>query len=1014
MSQTPKHQDLFLQQSMLDAWEDYQSSLNKEKFVKWDYIIITSSNQRQADSYKFQISQRLSNGWLSGETVYEVLPDPEGKRVGSGGATLSVLKYIREHSNDDDCFKNKRILVIHSGGDSKRVPQYSACGKLFSPVPRLLPDGRRSTLFDEFIISLSGVPSRMQEGMLILSGDVLLLFNPLQIDFQQSGAAAISIKESVNTGKNHGVFLSDENNNVSMFLHKQSEAKLSEYGAVDKFGNVDIDTGAVFLDSKLLNSMIGLLCKNNLINSVQYDKFVNETVRLNFYGDFLYPLASKSTRERYLKEAPENGFSPLLTDCRNAIWDALADFDMKLFRMSPAKFIHFGTTKELHQLMVDDLDDYKFLDWKRTVLCYYSGNANFSGSNCFVDSKANVNVKSYLEDCEVSGDSVVSKNCVISNVKLNNHFIPESTVIHGVPLKNGYFVIRAYGIDDNPKEVMPDSKLLGNKIIDIIQHYKIDENKIWTKGACEPNTLWNAKLYPKLRSEDECLKYLNDIYNIVNLSAKKEVVEQWLAQDRMSLAESYVYADQELIYDWQSSLEQKIRIYRFVEAINKRRLIEESVSELGPKELSPQIIEDILRIAYQCEFSTRIRIYYYLSKLTEGAESERLEGLCFDDIQKTLYESEIGNIDYCETIKLNDKKVEISLPVRVNFGGGWSDTPPYCNELGGTVLNAAICLNGQLPVKVIAKRIPELKVVLETADSGVQMEFSDLEELQNCSNPFDPVALHKAALVSCGIIPRIETSNDLSLTELLENIGGGIYLSTQVDNVPRGSGLGTSSILAGGCVMALFELIGRHTSESEVFSRVVAMEQIMSTGGGWQDQVGGVIPGIKYTTSKPGLRQQLRIQKIEIDEHVLEELNNRFVLIYTGQRRLARNLLRDVVGRYIGSNHDAVYALEKIQRIAALMRHELEKGNIDSFAELLSEHWELSKQLDKGSTNTSIDQIFSACDDMLSGKMICGAGGGGFLQVVLKKGVSPNDLSNRLNSVFQDSGVDVWECNILL
>ena len=38
--------------------------------------------------------------------------------------------------------------------------------------------------------------------------------------------------------------------------------------------------------------------------------------------------------------------------------------------------------------------------------------------------------------------------------------------------------------------------------------------------------------------------------------------------------------------------------------------------------------------------------------------------------------------------------MDIALPLRVNFGGGWSDTPPYCNENGGTVLNAAVTLNG--------------------------------------------------------------------------------------------------------------------------------------------------------------------------------------------------------------------------------------------------------------------------------------------------------------------------------
>ena len=90
--------------------------------------------------------------------------------MGSGGATLSVIRYIYEQEKircGHGHFDNLRILVIHSGGDSKRVPTYSALGKLFSPVPHKLPDGRSSTLFDEFLIVMSSVPARIREGMLL-------------------------------------------------------------------------------------------------------------------------------------------------------------------------------------------------------------------------------------------------------------------------------------------------------------------------------------------------------------------------------------------------------------------------------------------------------------------------------------------------------------------------------------------------------------------------------------------------------------------------------------------------------------------------------------------------------------------------------------------------------------------------------------------------------------------------------------------------------------------------------
>lgn len=182
--QTESMTSLFLSQSYQDAWDDYARSLKKEGFARWDYIVLTASNEEQAEGFHAQIALRQKEKLLPSQTRFLILPDPDGKRVGSGGATLNVLRAIAEAEGTGD-FTGKKILVIHSGGDSKRVPQYSAMGKLFSPVPHELPDGRTSTLFDEFMAEMSGVAGRIREGMVLLSGDVLLLFNSLQIDFPE-------------------------------------------------------------------------------------------------------------------------------------------------------------------------------------------------------------------------------------------------------------------------------------------------------------------------------------------------------------------------------------------------------------------------------------------------------------------------------------------------------------------------------------------------------------------------------------------------------------------------------------------------------------------------------------------------------------------------------------------------------------------------------------------------------------------------------------------------------------
>lgn len=244
--------NLFLRQSYMEAWQDYEHSIAREE--GWDYVILTASNEAQAKAYRLEIDYRLQKKMLPQKCSYMILPDPDGKRVGSGGATFHVLRKLAEENGGivKNCLKDKKVLVIHSGGDSKRIPQYSVCGKLFSPVPRELPNGEPSTLFDEFMIVMSAVADRMKEGMLVLSGDVLLLFNSLQLDFQFKGAAAISMKEHVSTGKDHGVFLRNSQGMVERFLHKLSEEQLHEMGAVNEQGNVDLDTGAVLFDCELL------------------------------------------------------------------------------------------------------------------------------------------------------------------------------------------------------------------------------------------------------------------------------------------------------------------------------------------------------------------------------------------------------------------------------------------------------------------------------------------------------------------------------------------------------------------------------------------------------------------------------------------------------------------------------------------------------------------------------------------------------------------------------------------
>ncbi|MDY3250808.1 MAG: L-fucokinase, partial [Candidatus Choladocola sp.] len=939
---------LFLSQSYQDCWDDYNRSLKSATFPHWDYIVLTASNEQQADGFRQQIAER--SAFLPSRTKFVVIPDRDGKRVGSGGATLSVIRYLHEQEGS---FENLRVLVIHSGGDSKRVPQYSALGKLFSPVPHQLPNGRTSTLFDEFLICMSSVPSRIREGMLLLSGDVLLLFNPLQIDYGGRGAAAISFKEKVETGKNHGVFLNGDSGNVKRFLHKQTVETLKDCGAVNESDCVDIDTGAVIFSRGMLDALYELISDQS-----DYDRFVNETVRLSLYGDFLYPLAEDSTLEQFYKEKPEGDFCPELLEARSKVWEALRPYRLKLLRLAPAKFIHFGTTREILNLMSGGVEEYSDLGWSRQVNSSIKRD-DCAGYNSVLSSRAVIGENCYLEVSFVHSRAKVGSDVVLSYIDVHDETIPDHVVLHGLKQRNGKFVARIYGTGDNPKE----NRLFGKDLDDISSKLGVN---LWESTS---HTLWTAALYPEKDTIREAVAAALELYDLIEKDAQTDAeyeskLEQWKRGSRKSLCSGFNAADPAAIIAWDRRMKELVEMDEIAKAIRFRT----PARQLEPlSELTKIQKEWMVKRLASSDFSDRIRLHYYLGTAL-GSETEVQE--CFRTIQSTILEATIQSLQYNENARIVADRHTVKLPLRVNWGGGWSDTPPYCNENGGTVLNVAILLNGEKPVEVTLEKIPEHKIVFDSRDMDVHGEFDSIEPLQETGDPFDPFALQKACLLACGIIPK----EGHSLEEILERLGGGFVMHSEVTNVPKGSGLGTSSILSAACVKAVFEFTGIDYTEDDLYSHVLAMEQIMSTGGGWQDQVGGVTPGLKFITSMPGVEQKIKVCHIALREETKAELSERFALIYTGQRRLARNLLRDVIGRYVGNEPDSLFALNEIQKVAALMRFELERGNVDEFARLLDYHWELSQKVDKGSTNTLIDQIFSSISDLIDGKLVCGAG----------------------------------------
>src|SRR5207248_4397538 len=128
-----------------------------------------------------------------------------------------------------------------------------------------------------------------------------------------------------------------------------------------------------------------------------------------------------------------------------------------------------------------------------------------------------------------------------------------------------------------------------------------------------------------------------------------------------------------------------------------------------------------------------------------------------------------------------------------------------------------------------------------------------LDELLDFDNPVTEFSLVKGALLQIGFPEEDEARGPgASLGKLLERFGGGLEITT-LAALPKGSGLGTSSIMWAVVLAVLHRASGRELSSRELFHATLRLEQALTTGGGWQDQVGGAVGQVKLVSAEAGL-----------------------------------------------------------------------------------------------------------------------------------------------------------------
>jgi galactokinase/mevalonate kinase-like predicted kinase len=322
-----------------------------------------------------------------------------------------------------------------------------------------------------------------------------------------------------------------------------------------------------------------------------------------------------------------------------------------------------------------------------------------------------------------------------------------------------------------------------------------------------------------------------------------------------------------------------------------------------------------------------------------------------------------------------DQIVWARAPVRLDLAGGWTDTPPYTLRHGGRVVNLAVDLNGQPPIQVFCRRTPERHVRIHSIDLGHTETFTRFEQLQDYNDPSSGFALPRAALCLMGL--GASRREGESLEAVLDHLGAGLEI-TLLCAVPKGSGLGTSSILGAVMLAAFSRFFGRPLVMDELIRQVLQVEQMLTTGGGWQDQIGGAVGGIKCVQSRPGFRPHPVIH--QLDPFLFQDRESLacFSLFYTGITRLARNILAEVVDQVNSGSKAYQFTLQHMAQLALDAKDAIERRDRAALAGILALSWEANKRVHPSTTNPEVEAILAATRLHFGGVKLLGAGGGGY------------------------------------
>ncbi|MCC5848637.1 MAG: bifunctional fucokinase/L-fucose-1-P-guanylyltransferase [Verrucomicrobia bacterium] len=903
----------------------------------------------------------LSSGNIPLPATDFVTHDPPGQKLGSGGGTAHLL---REAANSlapeisfADWVQQGQNLLLHAGGQSRRLPAYAASGKALIPVPVFRwSTGQRldQTLLDLQKPLLSALLQQAPPSLntLVASGDVLVWNDAPLPALPEVDVLCVGLWDSPETATRHGVFFTPRAHpeQFEFMLQKPSTAEIQRLASEFLFL---LDVGIWLFSPKAVDV---------LMRKCGWDPKT---------GAFAGGLPAEF--DLYTTFGQALGRHPTHAD------PEISALSCAVLPLGEANFYHFGTNADMIKsalALQNRVHDQRRI---RTPLIkpHPSIFVQNATTACRLDA---ANHEIWVENAHIGANWTLTQRHVLTGIPENDWTLqlPPGLCIDCVPVGDTQYGLRVYGFDDPFRGQLddPETQWMGQTASAWFQDRGLP--------LPEVTDLQQAPLFPILSADQLTENMVNwmvhgscsdpESAKSIYESARKCSAETLATE--ANLARQFHGRNERLNASLPALARNAERsIFHQIDLDHAAERFAQTGADL-PEE-HPDPVHNLFGFIHDKMFRAEVMRH-------RNVADNRDAGAAFSALREAII-APYRDQNLCpRNTAMSDQVIWARSPVRLDLAGGWTDTPPTCFFHGGQVVNLAVELNGQPPIQVFARPCEEHRITLRSIDLGITEHLDTYEDIAAYATLGDGFSIPKAALALAGFHPDFQTGRNWpTLADQLREFGGGIELSL-LCAVPKGSGLGTSSILAASVLGALSELCGLGWDITEMGNRTLALEQMLTSGGGWQDQFGGITRGLKLLRTAPGLDQTPEIRWLP--DHLFTDPvhKNNFLLYYTGVTRVAHTLLEDIVRGMFLNRREQVQTLELLGHHARETYEVLQKGDFAALGRKIRRTWQLNQQLDAGTNPPVIRDLIHRIDDYAHGMKLLGAGGGGYLLIAAK------------------------------